>query len=259
MAKRERSDPGFVSWVDLATPDLRVAKKFYGELLGWKYTGGEDPNNHYYTTAEIGGRRVAAMWHASAENQAPPAWTVYIETADADATAKKATDAGGGIVAPAMNVMEHGRMALLTDPTGALFGVWQSKTHTGAQLVDEPGAMTWHEVYTRDVAKARDFYANVFGLEPKHLDAPGVDYWTMQRGDRIAFGAMQMTSQFPPEVPSHWNSYFAATDVDASTKKAAALGGKEVAPPFDTPYGRMSVLADPAGASFCLITPPKGR
>ena len=146
-------------------------------------------------------------------------------------------------------------MAYFADPTGAHFGVWQGRKHQGAQLIEEPGSMTWHEVYTRDLAKARQFYTRVFGLEVKRLDAPGIDYWTLQKGTRTVFGSMQMTEQFPPEVPSHWNTYFAVTDTDAAAKKAVALGGKELAPPFDTPYGRMAVIADPSGAAFCVIKP----
>jgi predicted enzyme related to lactoylglutathione lyase len=183
----------------------------------------------------------------------PPAWNVYVATDDADATARAVTGAGGQVVVPPMDVMDHGRMAYFADPTGAVFGVWQGVQHQGAQVVGEPGAMVWHEVYTRDVVTARAFYRVVFGLTEKKLDAPGIDYWTLHRGTKTAFGAMQMGEQFPPEVPSHWNTYFAVPDVDASAARLARLGGQVVAPPFDTPYGRMLVANDPSGAAFCLI------
>lgn len=241
--------------MDLQTPDPAAARAFYSELLGWSFDGGTDPNTGFYAMAQVGGRNVAGMAKLRDGSPFPPMWSVYIATDDADATTRAVTDAGGSVVVPPMDVMEEGRMAYFADPSGAHFGVWQGKKHQGAQLVDEPGALCWNEVYTRDLPRARPFYAKVFGLGEKKLDAPDVDYWTLHKGDAIAFGAMQMGPQFPPAVPSHWNTYFAVRDVDASAARLPALGGSLVAPPFDTPYGRMLVAADPHGAAFCLMVP----
>jgi hypothetical protein len=255
MAKRDKADPSTVSWVDLQTPDLDKARKFYGELLGWSFVGGDDPNAGFYTMAQLGGRNVAGLAKLRPGSPFPPMWSVYLAVENADEIARKITEAGGKVVVPPMDVMEEGRMAYFADPTGAHFGVWQGRRHQGAQVIEEPGAMVWHEVYTRDLAKAQPFYMSVFGLEKRRLDAPGIDYWPLQKGGRTVFGSMQMSAQFPPEVPSHWNTYFAVTDTDATAKKAGELGGQVMAPPFDTPYGRMAVLVDPAGAAFCVIKP----
>lgn len=257
MAKRDKADPSNVSWVDLQTPDLGKARKFYGELLGWTFVGGDDPNTGFYTMAQLGGRNVAGLAKLREGSQFPPMWSVYLAVNDADAIARKVTEAGGKIVVPPMDVMEEGRMGYFADPTGAHFGVWQGRRHQGAQVIEEPGAMVWHEVYTRDLAKAQPFYMSVFGLERKRLDAEGIDYWTLQKDSRTVFGSMQMSAQFPPEVPSHWNTYFAVTDTDAAAKKAGQLGGTVMAPPFDTPYGRMAVIVDPSGAAFCIIKPAR--
>lgn len=146
-------------------------------------------------------------------------------------------------------------MAVFSDPTGALFGTWQAKSHTGSQVFNEPGAMTWHEVYTRDANKARAFYQHVFGLEPQRMEGDEMEYWTLHQGDDTIAGLMQMNAQFPKDVPSHWNTYFAVEDTDAAVKKLEKLGGKVRQPPFDTPYGRMSAVQDPGGAGFCLIKP----
>jgi len=246
-----------VSWVELQTPDPGKARKFYGELFGWTFVGGDDPNTGFYTMAQLGGRNVAGLAKLREGSPFPPMWSVYLAVDDADAIARKVTEAGGKIVVPPMDVMEEGRMAYFADPSGGHFGVWQGRKHPGAQVTEEPGAMVWHEVYTRDLAKAKQFYMSVFGLGTKRLDAEGIDYWTLQKGERTVFGAMQMTAQFPPEVPSHWNTYFAVTDTDAAAKKAEALGGTVMAPPFDTPYGRMAVIADPTGAAFCIIKPDR--
>ncbi len=255
MTKLDKAITSTVTWADLQTPDLDKARAFYGPLLGWSFVGGDDPNSAFYTTAQIGGRNVVGMAKLGPQSPFPPMWSIYFAVTDADDFARRATEAGAKVVVPPMDVMDHGRMAYLADPTGAHFGVWQPKQHQGAQVLEETGAMTWHEVYTRDLPKAREFYARMLKAEPKKMEAPGIDYTTFHIGPRTVFGAMQMTDQFPKEVPSHWNTYFAVEDTDAIAKKATALGGKIAAPPFDTPYGRMAVLTDPFGASFCVIKP----
>jgi predicted enzyme related to lactoylglutathione lyase len=237
----------------MQTPDLDRAKRFYGELLGWSFTGGDDSTIQFYTTAQIRGRRVAGISRLPSQTRDRPAWTVYLATEDADDTTRRIKDAGGTVLMPPMNVMEHGRTAHVTDPAGANFGIWQSKERRGAQVIDEPGAMAWHEIYTHDLTKARDFYARVFGLEQRRLDSPSLEYWTLHKGAKIAFGVMQMTSSMPADLPAHWNTYFAVADADAAAKKVTALGGTVVAPPFDSPYGRMSAVMDPSGAAFCVI------
>ena len=253
MPNLDKAISNTVVWADLATPDVAKARAFYGELLGWSYTGGDDPKTGFYTTGNRKGRRVAAMWTKPPEMPVS-AWNIYIGVDDADDTANKVKAAGGQVLQAPMDVMEYGRMALFVDSSGAAFGVWQSKSHTGAQIVNEPGAMTWHEVYTRDAAKARDFYSKVFGLEPRKMEG-GMEYWTLHRGEDTVAGLMQMGSEFPKDVPSHWNTYFAVSDTDAATKKLEQLGGQVFQPAFDTPYGRMSAVADPFGAAFCLIKP----
>ena len=252
MGRLEGADPGTVTWVDLQTPDLNAARRFYGELFGWSFeeSGG-------YLFASAGGRKVAGLVALGPEARVAPMWSVYLASDDAEATARAAGQAGARLLVPPMDITDRGRMAYFSDPTGALFGVWQGKAHRGAEVTGEPGTMAWHEVYTRDVGAARGFYGSVFGLEPRRLDAPGIEYWTLHCGPAVAFGAMQMTSQFPPEVPSHWNTYFAATDVDAAVSRLVALGGAVVAPAFDTPYGRLAFVADPLGAAFCLMNPIK--
>ena len=256
MANQDKAALGTVAWVDLQTPDLGQARRFYGELLGWSFVGGDDPNTGFYTTAQIRGRNVAGMGKPPSKSTAPSAWTVYLATDNADDAARRSRDAGGTLLMPPMDVMDHGRMAILSDPTGAVFGLWQAKQHGGAQVIDEPGAMTWHEVYTRDVTRAREFYAIVFGLEQKRLDSPSLEYWTLHKGDKTVGGVMQMTDAMPKDLPPHWNTYFAVADADAAAKKVTALGGRVMAPPFDTPYGRMAAVFDPLGAAFCIIKLP---
>jgi uncharacterized protein len=251
MTRRDQIEPGTVAWVDLQTPDLDQARRFYGALLGWSFAA---PSG-LYVLAQRGGRSVAGLVKLRPATTFPPAWTVYFAADDVDAWAREVRTAGGQVVVPPTDVTDQGRMAYFADPTGAHFGAWQAGAHRGAEVTDEVGAMTWHEVYTRDAARARTFYTGVLGAEAVRLDAPDVEYYTLRRDGRTVCGLMQMTDQFPKEVPSHWNTYFAVGDADAAARSVTSLGGAVLAPPFDTPYGRMLVAADPAGASFCLIVP----
>jgi uncharacterized protein len=259
MGDQEEAAQGTVAWVDMQAPDLDKARRFYGELLGWSFVGGDDPDTQFYATAQIRGRNVAGIAKLSREWPFPPAWTVYLASDDADETARRVEEAGGTVSMPPMDVMDHGRMAIFTDPTGAVFGAWQPKQHRGAQVIDEPGAMTWHEVYTRDVTKAREFYARVFKLEPKRLDSPSMEYWTLHKGPKTVAGVMQMTEAMPKDLPAHWITYFAVADADAAAKTVTTLGGRMMAPPFDTPYGRMAAVFDSFGVGFSIIKLSEGR
>lgn len=255
MPKIDKAIPSTVIWADVAVADIAKARAFYGELFGWAFTGGDDEKMGFYTTANRDGRRVAAM--AVPPNDQPAAWNIYIATENADETAKKVEAAGGKTLAPPMSIMDLGRMAQFEDPTGATFGVWQPGTHTGMQLYGEPGAMAWHEVYTRDAKQALEFYTKVFGLKSEKMPG-GMEYWTLHAGDHLVGGLMQMGDSFPKGEGSHWNTYFAVSDPDASVKKLDTLGGKVRQPAFDTPYGRMAAVTDPFGAELCLIKPANG-
>src|SRR5215203_3409067 len=141
MSERTSYAPGTPCWVDLGTPDVEAAARFYGELFGWEVP--ELP-----TSAEMGGYRRAKMDGADVagvmplmQEGQPPAWSTYIAVADADATAAAIVENGGAQIAEPMDVADLGRMALFTDPEGAFFGIWQAGTFAGAERVNEKGAV----------------------------------------------------------------------------------------------------------------------
>lgn len=104
----------------------------------------------HYTIVSKGGKQVAAL--SPAQDPGPPRWTTYINVDDVDAVAKNAEAAGGTIVVAPMDVMGAGRMAIFQDTTGAFIAAWQPGDHIGAQLVNEPGSITWNELSTSDSA-----------------------------------------------------------------------------------------------------------
>lgn len=247
--------PGTPMWVDLTAKDLAGTVRFYEQLFGWT---GKDQGEEagHYTLMYVNGKMVAAITPPMSP-EAWPAWNTYIATANAQDTAQKVDAAGGKTLMPPFQVMDQGSMAVFADPSGAVFCVWQAGKHTGAELVNAPGAFSWNELNTRDIAAAKQFYPKVFGWTVKSNPMPqGGEYVEWQLNGRSIAGGQQMGPQFPPDVPPHWLVYFTVTNTDDTVKRAQELGGKVMAQPFDIPQGRMAVITDPEGAAFAVIQMP---
>ncbi len=250
MVEMTEYTPGTPSWVDVSTPEMEATKTFYGGLFGWQATS--FPEMGGYTNFSLQGKLVCGAVPTMSPDQ-HPAWSTYICVADADATAQAVSGNGGQVAYPPMDVADLGRMAVCRDPTGAFFGLWQPGTHTGAQLVNEPGTVVWNELDTRDMAAAKAFYTAVFPWSAKTSGEGASAYTEWQVGGRSIAGGMQMGEQFPADAPPNWLTYFAVTDSDATVGKVRALGGTVMMPGMETGQGRFAVVADPHGAVFAVI------
>jgi predicted enzyme related to lactoylglutathione lyase len=254
MSERTSYTPGTPCWVDLATPDIEAAERFYGELFGWEIP--ELPDSAEmggYRRAKLGGRDVAGVVPLMQEGQ-PPAWSTYISVDDADAFARAVQENGGTMVAEPMEVSNYGRLALFTDPEGAFFGIWEPADFAGAELVNEPGAFSWNELETRDPAAVKDFYGRVFGWSFDQEDAPGGMAYDVAYvgGSRVA-GMADISGRLPDEVPAHWMTYFVVESAEGAIGKAQAGDGAVQFGPVDIPVGRFAMLADPWGAAFAIV------
>jgi uncharacterized protein len=248
--------PGTPSWVELSSPDPEASAAFYGTVMGWSSTEpGPVEETGGYRMFQQGDKNIGGLMGHMQQGQ-PTAWSTYITVDDADATTEKVKDAGGAVVVEPMDVMELGRMAFYTDPGGAVFGVWQPKGFNGADLVNEPNSLCWNEVYTRDAAASKPFYASVFGWDagrPQFEGAPEA-YTVWEIDGKGVGGMMQMSDEyFPPEVPTHWSVCFAVADCDATVARAVELGATITSGPMDMPIGRFASLIDPQGASFTVM------
>jgi predicted enzyme related to lactoylglutathione lyase len=273
MPERDGYIPGVPCWVDTSQPDPEAAVAFYSDLFGWEFEDVMPPGSEgKYFIARIRGGDVAAV--GSVPEAAPPmaAWNTYVWVESADETASKVRDAGGNVVMEPFDVMNAGRMAVFTDPEGALFCAWQAKEQKGARIVNEHGSLNFNDLNTRDVEGAKSFYGAVFGWQTLELPG-GFHMWTLAGyGDHLERDNPELRKQMAeagapegfvdvvaslvpigddrPDVPPHWNVTFAVDDADAIAEKATELGGKVVAPPFDAPWVRTTVIADPQGATF---------
>jgi predicted enzyme related to lactoylglutathione lyase len=256
MSERTSYEPGTPSWVDLGTPDIEASAAFYSALFGWDVPESENAEQTGgYRQAMLRGKPVAGMMPLMQEGQ-PPAWSSYVSVADADATAAAVKEAGGTVLAEPMDVMDLGRMAIFADPIGAVFGIWQPGTFVGAEVVNEPNALLWSEINTRDPAAAKSFYSDVFGWGFEERKFETGAYNTLKVGENTVGGMIDITGRVPDEVPAHWLAYFAVEDTDATVSKAGESGGEAVFGPVDlTGVGRIAVLKDPFGAIFAVMTP----
>jgi predicted enzyme related to lactoylglutathione lyase len=254
MAATPSHPPGTPNWADLQSPDPEGARRFYGELLGWTYDvmGPEFGN---YAMCKVGSKIVAGLGGMPPGQPMPSSWTVYLATESVEATIEATKQNGGQAMMGPMDVGGAGRMAVLVDNVGAVFGVWQPLDFHGSELWNEAGAPAWAECYSKDAKRAVGFYTTVFGLQSQLM--PGMEYHTLHVGDGPPqAGVMQIDDHFPPQTPSHWSVYISVPDADAAVRKIEALGGSIIHAAMDTPYGRLVAAKDPWGAMFRLIQGP---
>jgi predicted enzyme related to lactoylglutathione lyase len=280
---REHYPESVTCWVDVDLPDAPAATEFYGGLFGWEFEDRmpEGQDGHYFVGL-IDGLSVAGVGSQPEGSDWPPAWNTYVAVKSADEAAKAVEKAGGKVLMEAFDVGEAGRMAVVADPQGAAFNVWEAGSHMGAQVVNEHGSWNFSGLTTSDPYAAAGFYNEVFGWEAvsgsgefTFFAVPGYGEF-LQRSDPGLAERLQ-TDQAPPRfvdatawlmgmegqpdgTPPNWSVTFAVDDADAMAARAKELGGTVVVEPFDTPPVRTAVIADPQGAVFAVskYTPPSG-
>jgi predicted enzyme related to lactoylglutathione lyase len=294
MPIRDGYIPGVPCWVDASQPDPQTAVEFYGGLFGWEFEDvtppssesayliarGQAPGSSIFDTSRnLRSGEVAAVGSILEAAPATAMWNTYFWVDGADAAASKVRAAGGGVLIEPFDFLDACRMAVLADPEGAMFRVWEAKEHRGARLVNDPGAVVLNNLNTRDIEGARSFYGAVFGWRTGAIGG-GAEGWTLPgygdwlerehhpglREQMAAAGAPEgfedVVGSIVPiednqrETPAHWSVTFATDDADATAAKAAELGGTVIVPPFDAPWStptytiRITVIADPQGATF---------
>ncbi|MBT2452799.1 VOC family protein [Streptomyces sp. ISL-43] len=255
--------PGSPCWIDLGSPDVRAAAAFYGAVLGWEYESmgeGEDMEGGMFRKD---GKIVAGLGKLTEEG-ARSAWMIYYNVADADATTRAVERSGGTVRVPTRDLDEWGRMAQYSDPSGGQFAVWQPGKDTGVQLVDQPGSLSWTELYTSDAAAAKDFYGGVFGWRFSDMELPGggSTYSLITPAglpeERMHGGVMEMPAENLALTNGrpYWHPVFAVDDCDAAVAKVTENGGSvQVGPQDAEGVGRLAVCLDPSNADFVVLAP----
>jgi len=255
MAHIDRHAPGTFCWIELATTDQDAAKTFYSSTFGWSVNDFPMGPGEVYTMFQLDGRDAAAAYAMRPEQRSqgvPSHWMLYVCVTSADDAVKRAQELGGKVLAPAFDVMDFGRMAVIQDPTGAVFSVWQPMTHIGTRVTGVDGTICWADVSTPDAEAASKFYGALFGWGFEPGDS---GYLHIKNGEEL-IGGVPTGGQRNPHAPPHWLPYFLTSSVDDTARKAKQGGGTFHLPPTTMEnVGRMSVIADPQGAVFALFQP----
>jgi predicted enzyme related to lactoylglutathione lyase len=251
MGERSEYTPGTFCWAELATSDQDAAKAFYASLLGWETDDRPVGDGAYYSMQLVDGKPVAAIAGQPQQQRdagVPPLWNSYVSVDSADAVAERAKGLGATVHAPPFDVMTAGRMAVIQDPQGAYFMLWEARDHFGAALVNAPGALVWNELQSPDVDASGAFYGELFGWTVADFPGMGERYVSIKNGEANNGGMRDVT---PPAPPS-WLTYFGVDDVDAGLAKVQELGGTKLAGPIDIGIAKIAVVVDPQGAVFAL-------
>jgi predicted enzyme related to lactoylglutathione lyase len=234
--------------------DATRAADFYARLFGWT-TATHDGATVFLLRDLV----VAGLAEAPGQRGG---WLTHISTEDIDATSQRVVEAGGTALQSATEGSARGQSAVFADSLGAVFGVWQRGTVTGAafagaQVVDEPGAVTWSEVVTRDTPATESFYGKVFGWTKQVGTATAEhEYYEWLVTNRVVGGISMMDGgHYPPGTPPHWRTILQVHDCAGVVKRTAELGGRVLAGPLDTGIGDAAYIADPTGGTFLVIEP----
>ena len=251
MSVREQYPEGVPCWVETVQHDPRAALDFYGPLFGWEFS---EPGPGGYLVARLRGRDVAGIAPLPGEGQ--PFWVTYIRVENVEAVSERAVAAGGAVLIGALDASPAGRLAVLGDPAGVPFAVWEPGERAGAQLVNQPGTWTMSSLHSPDPDAAAEFYGTLFGwrFEPLGPDIQLclLDGYSGETGVWIPADTVALLTPTGESVPPHWNVNLRVVDTDAVCEHAARLGGTVLAPPFDAMGMRSAVIADPQGAVFSL-------
>jgi len=254
MPVRERPwPPGAPCWVDALVADPAAARDFYARLFGWEvYDGGDDGAG--YLTAYKNDKAVAGIGPRPAD-LGRSRWTTHLATDDVDALAERVVAAGGALTMAPRDIGDAGRILVGVDPTGATFGAWQAGRLLGTAVYAEHGAPRWHELRTRDLARAMEFYAAAFGQ--RHVE--GGDGIVQRFATATVPGAegpvcgLTDVTLAGGDRASAWLTWFQVDDLDAAVTLAVDLGAQVLSSPASSDVGTMLVVEAPQGEVLGLV------
>ncbi|MET9362357.1 VOC family protein [Streptomyces sp. NPDC006632] len=247
-----RRIPGTPCWVSLMVHGLAATQEFYGALFGWEFSPGPQQLGPY-VRALLDGQEVAGIGQLPPDRHLPIAWTTYLATDDADATAETIRHCGGTVGVGPLDAGEAGRMAIASDPAGAVFGIWQGGAHIGAAVAGAPGTPAWNELVTRETSSVAKFYQALFPYDVEPVISADFDHVTLHLEGRPVASLQGVGNALPRDKGSHWMTYFEVADVDEAAARASDLGGHVLRQPREEAGGRAATVADPEGAVFTVV------
>lgn len=246
---------GKVIWVEMVTPDLAAARKFCAGLFGWSFR--DVPSGKTaYAVALLGNRPIAGLLQKAVPPVEPrkPAWLTFLAVRDVDAATRTAVEKGARVVIKPRSVPRRGRQAVLADPEGAPFALLASSSGDPSDYLAAPGDWIGRSLLVKDADKEAAFYQQLLGCDVFDLPSDdGVEHLVLS-SDGFARASVNDFRKDSLRRYPHWVNFVRVVDAAGATARAVSLGGTVlVEPHVDRHGGRLSVVADPAGALVGLM------
>lgn len=256
----QRTKTGEISWVDLSAREFDRQSEFYEQLLGWTHEDLPDAGQRYRLFSRDG-EVVSAMRELPGElviAGVPTSWNTYVAAEDVDRAVDRAVELGATVAIEPRDIPGSGRMAAITDPTGAFLFLWNPLEDgpTSCMVYTQPGAFSWADLNTRDPERAAGFYSVLFDWQVSAPDGSPMQYRHISLDSMGQGGILALPEGSPAQTASFWMPYFGSINVHGDADRASELGGRvfgEVRESDD--MVRFAIIADPAGAMFALLEP----
>ena len=251
--------PGNFIWHELMTTDPEAAIGFYQKTIGWGVMPWQqDPSYRMFMWNGVPMAGLMLLPEQELAAGARPHWLSYVGVADTDAAVIRAGALGAKTVLEPMDVPTVGRVGVLADPQGALFGVYQPTQPGPDSDALILGDFSWHDLATDDWKSAWEFYRAIFGWEyDSQMDmGEAGTYWMFRRpGGSRALGGM--FNRFPGTPSAGWLPYVYVKHADHAAEQAQLHGGRVTGGPMDVPGGdRIAQIVDPQGGAFAVHSVP---
>jgi predicted enzyme related to lactoylglutathione lyase len=246
---------GRFAWYELLTTDMKAARAFYTQVMGWGALDASVPGRAY-TLFTAGNTLVSGLMDLPEEagkTGGHPSWLGYVGVDDVDVAADRVKRLGGAVHVPPTNILNVSRFSIFTDPQSARLALfkWLNRGQEQPSAPEGVGHVGWHELLAADWEKAMAFYGELFGWQKADADVGEMGTYQLFCAGERAIGGM-LTK--PPTIPlPFWLYYFNVGDLDAAAQRVKAGGGQILDGPFEVPGGSwIAQCADAQGAVFGL-------
>ena len=240
-------------WFEYVSQEAQKAQGFFGELFNWGTQAVPMPQGAY-TMIASGGKTIGG--YLATPPGAPPHahWISHLQVTDAQTSAAQIKTLGGKVYKDPFKVGDFGTMAVVADPQGGMFALWQP-ARAEQQTAPVDGSFCWNELASPDPEASVAFYRAVGGFETDQMDMGEMGAYHLLKSDgQPRAGIMK---KMMPEQPNAWLPYVQVASADATADRAKRLGANVVVPPTDIPnVGRFAILVDPQGAGIGVLQAP---